>query len=75
MKWNDKTGIESYKKSELKLYCKRSNFDINLFIGINKILAEEGFDNWHLREKHAVPEIMKLLAKYKQQGGVIKEDV
>lgn len=61
MKWNDKTGIESYKKGKLELYCKRANWDIKLFIGINKILSDEGFSNWHLREKHAVPEIMELI--------------
>lgn len=51
--------IESWKKKELEQYCKRIGVPIDWLI--NDILWANGFDNWHLREQHAVPEILRFI--------------
>lgn len=43
--WNEKTGVEGWKKEELKSYCHRAGYSMDLWIKINDILKSNGFDN------------------------------
>ena len=47
------------KKSEKELVCSRIGVPTEWFDDINDILIANGFDNWHLRENHAIIDILE----------------
>ena len=49
------------KKSEKELVCSRIGVPVEWFDNINDILIANGFDNWHLRENHAVVKILRFI--------------
>ena len=46
-----------------KEYCERIGVPVVWYDTINSILSSNGFNNWHLREEHAIPEILHFIKK------------
>jgi len=66
-KYAERTGLDSWRKHKLISYCQKTGCSMDLFIKINKILKDNGFDNWHQREQHSLPEIIKSLQEHKKK--------
>ena len=60
------------KKKELEESCKRIGVPLHWYNEINDILISNGFDNRHLREQHAVPEILEFIKEVTDLEFIIK---